>query len=176
MDYCINTGVTDAEAFCEAVDFALIRGFLLSGDVLIVDNATLHKLPDSESRKKHMLSHHGVILLGLPLGSPDLNPMKLLMDTLAHRLRQRLIVEPTSLQESHRVVHAITEILGAISHREIALYYKRQSYLLSRKPRRAADVAYGILHVGRSKQQNQKQLYHVCLLETQFCLDLVDAP
>lgn len=130
VDYCINTGMTDAEAFCEAVDFALIRGFLMPGDVLIVDNATLHKLPDSESQKKHMLSHHGVILLGLPLGSPDLNPMKLLMDTLAHRLRQRLIVEPTSLQESHRVVHAITEVLGAISHPEIALYYKRQSYLL----------------------------------------------
>jgi hypothetical protein len=42
VEYAINTYTNDSTAFCEFVDRAIVKKFLLPGDILVFDNAAIH--------------------------------------------------------------------------------------------------------------------------------------
>jgi hypothetical protein len=60
VEYVINKYTNDSVAFNEFIDKAIINGFLLPGDVLILDNAAIHVM--SRVRVQTCLNSYGITL------------------------------------------------------------------------------------------------------------------
>jgi transposase len=88
----------NSEAFGEAVDDAIAHGFLKKGDVLIMENATMHRFKENKVLKEYLWEEFGIFVLTLPTWSPEMNPIELLWNTLVMRMKQFLLIIQTMFQ------------------------------------------------------------------------------
>lgn len=126
--YIINSQeqTTTAAVFMAAVEASLAKGFLLPGDVLVLDNAAIHLYRESQGLND-LLAQHGVTLLCLPTRVPELNPIELVWNTLTQRLHAMVL---SNAGGRDRIVEATNVILSSISHEEIAKYYAHCGYMI----------------------------------------------
>jgi len=73
--------------FLEFVVACIERGMLVSGDYLIVDNASIHGGNESLDALLEVLGQHGIKLCYLPKYSPELNPCENVFCILKNHLR-----------------------------------------------------------------------------------------
>jgi transposase len=87
FSYIVHDGSNNAAVFCDFVIQNLSCGFLLPGDFLILDNASIHNFQESTGLDAYLWNYHGIFLQFLPTRSPELNPIELLWNILVQRLK-----------------------------------------------------------------------------------------
>jgi transposase len=126
VEYVINKYTNDSVAFCEFIDNAIIKGFLLPGDVLILDNAAIHNKAASANLAE-FLWKFDILLISLPTRAPELNPIELLWNTLNGRLPYHVFLGGKPNKDA--VAIATSQILDAVTHCEVAKYYQHCGYI-----------------------------------------------
>jgi hypothetical protein len=115
----------DSEAFGEAVDDAIARGFLKEGDMLIMDNATIHMYKENEVLEEYLWEEYGIFMLTLPTRSPEMNPIELLWNTLVMRMKRFFIDQSDSIP----ICQMATHIMDGFRHQDVFDAFKKCGYI-----------------------------------------------
>ena len=108
---------------------SIVKGFLLPGDVLILDNAAIHNKADSVNLFEFLWDNFQILLISLPTRAPELNPIELLWNTLNGRLPYHQYLGGGGRPSKDAVAIAASEILDAVTHAEVAKYYQHCGYI-----------------------------------------------
>ena len=84
----LRQGSNNAYDFCLFIVGLLDAGHLADGDILVVDNASIHKAADMMTILDPLLDAFGVRMLFLPTYSPELNPCELCFAQVKRQLRE----------------------------------------------------------------------------------------
>lgn len=103
--------------FLNFLNTAIESGKLKSGDVLVLDNASVHVGQETTNLVFDLLSSYNVYLLFLPAYSPELNPCEFVFSHLKGSLR-KMSLSPTLIRE-------IVLALGEIDHQQLLGFYKK---------------------------------------------------
>ena len=60
----------------------------MRGDILVVDNCTIHTMADNEHLQEVLFLKHGILMITLPPYHAELNPTELVFRALLMRLRE----------------------------------------------------------------------------------------
>jgi hypothetical protein len=115
----------DSAAFGEAVDDAIARGFLKEGDVLIMDNASIHRFKENEVLEEYLWEEFGIFMLTLPTRSPEMNPIELLWNTLVSRMKC-FFVDHSDKVPIHLMA---TRIMDRFRHEDVFKAFKKCGYI-----------------------------------------------
>lgn len=74
--------------FMEFIVYLIENNYLMAGDKLIMDNASIHGGKDTQPLLETLLSVADVELIYLPTYSPELNPCELVFMKVKRRLRE----------------------------------------------------------------------------------------
>ncbi len=89
---CSSMGCHDRRevvtVFFSIVSLMLETGFLVQGDVLVLDNAPIHKHAETLAVIIDLLQSLGVGIVFLPTYSPEMNPCELVFAKLKNTLRE----------------------------------------------------------------------------------------
>lgn len=110
-----------ADEFSLQLEMTIASGFFCPGDVLVLDNASIHNNGGDNSKV-------GVLLVFLPARSPELNPIEQVWKILVNKL-QRVPLGVMRSAGSHACAHAAIEILSTITHEEVEGCYRYCNYL-----------------------------------------------
>jgi hypothetical protein len=80
-------GTNNSDSFFDVVVDAINEGFLRSGDVLVLDNASIHNGGDNEAMAEWLWTRFDIFLAWLPTRSPELNPIELIWSYLVRKLQ-----------------------------------------------------------------------------------------
>ena len=72
--------------FCEFVKASMEEGVLVRGNILIVDNCTIHTMADNKHLQEVLLLEHGILMITLSPYHAELNPTELVFHALLMRL------------------------------------------------------------------------------------------
>jgi len=132
--YIIGEGqTTTAGVFMATIKQSIAKGYLHGGDVLILDNASVHRYREA-SDLRNLLWSYGIALVTLPTRCPELNPIELLWNTLVKPLKTAEITHTNQLNAGNtnsrnQVVEWTSAILSSVTHNEIARYYAHCGYM-----------------------------------------------
>ena len=102
-------------------------GFLKTGDVFIVDNCTIHLKGANEHIIVDALWHqHNILLLPLPPYTPELNPTKLVFNTMASRLKAKRSRVTSNTDDDF--VCAIKEEFQSMDRNDVKLFFRHCGY------------------------------------------------
>ena len=103
------------------------KGILRRGDLLIVDNCTVHNKGDNVGLEMALYDEHGILLMMLPPYHPDFNPTELVFNTLV----QRIASEKARYNciDAEDFVDAIRKYLNDIDLLDVVNFYRHQGYL-----------------------------------------------
>lgn len=104
-----------AEDFLEWVESLIALGHLVSGDIFICDNASVHAAADIQERLDSALDGAGVTLYFLPTYSPELNPCELVFAQLKQWIRRN--------RSGGALWQDILDALGTVSYTNVLAYY-----------------------------------------------------
>jgi transposase len=85
--YSLGRDNGNAASFCAFVEFLLLNNWFERGDVLIMDNASIHTGAEADIVENLLWHVMQVLVVFLPTRSPELNPIELIFHILAHRIR-----------------------------------------------------------------------------------------
>jgi transposase len=103
-------------------------GFFRPGDILVLDNASIHNGGNNSVMEEWLYGTFGVLLVFLPARSPELNPIEQVWKILVNKL-QRVPLSVMRSAGSHACAHAAIDILSSITHEEVEGCYKHCDYL-----------------------------------------------
>ena len=130
FDFILHAGINNADSFSDAVYHAYCKGFLRSGDVLVMDNASIHHYREASALEYVLMEKCGVLVLYLPPRAPELNPIELLWNTLVKRLkRESLECENHASFGSHRAAHIAKAVMEKFTHDDVRKVYKKCNYI-----------------------------------------------
>jgi hypothetical protein len=123
--HVINKYTNDATAFCQAVDIAIATGFLRRRDILVLDNASIHRFREASTLEDWLYEQFRIVLFFLPVRCPELNPIELMWNVLVQRLK--------SIDLSHRprydaVAYLAHDIMDGFTHNDVAKAYRKCGY------------------------------------------------
>jgi hypothetical protein len=104
----------------------VVDGFLRNGDVLVIDNATIHHYRDAAVLEEILWEDYKILLIFMPARSPELNPIELMWNILVQRLRRVPLIGGHS---SERNALTAKEIMDAFTHSEVESCYRKCSYI-----------------------------------------------
>ena len=126
VEYVILKTTTTAPIFLQFVRHLVESGTLVTGDVFVVDNCTVHVMGDNSGLKETLLADYGILMMTLPPYSPELNPTELVFNTLLQRL--------ASVQARYNAVHemdflqAISIAMNGFSTVDVAAFFNHCGY------------------------------------------------
>ncbi len=126
--YYIHEDKNGAMEFALQLELALASGFFRPGDILVLDNASIHNGGDNSILEDWLWETFGVLLVFLPARSPELNPIEQVWKILVNKL-QRVPLSVMRSAGSHACAHAASEILATITHEEVEGCYRHCDYL-----------------------------------------------
>ncbi len=118
----MHDGTNDAFTFSEFVYSMVVNGFLRNGDVLVIDNASIHCYHDSAVFEEF----YKILLIFMLACSPELNPIELMWNILVQRLRR---VPLTGRHTLERNALAVKDIMDTFTHSEVASCYRKCNYI-----------------------------------------------
>ena len=118
LRYEVNSGNNNAENFQLVVRNAVATGFLLSFDVLVLDNAAIHTGGGNSGLGDWLWEDHRILLLLLPARTPEWNPIEMVWNILVQRLRT-FSLELSMVRGQHSLVKAAQIILDNVTHAEV---------------------------------------------------------
>lgn len=127
FQYTLHDYTNDATAFCDAVEDAVANGFLLHWDMLVLDHAAIHLYGDEASLEDWLWEKFRILLVFLPTGSPELNPIELCWHTLVQRLKKW----PIGMDRPRRdaVALAAAQLMDCFTHEDIEKNYRHCNYI-----------------------------------------------
>jgi len=127
FSYEIHDGTNDSSQFSDFIMKNLASGFLQRGDFLVLDNASIHRYQESDGMEEYLWNYHGIFLQFLPTRSPELNPIELLWNILAQRLKHLPIGREGPC--TNRVAHAAVMLMNAFTHDDVDGCFKKCGYI-----------------------------------------------
>ncbi len=115
--FWMHDRTNDGFTFSEFVYSMVFDGFLRNGDVLVIDNASIHCLAVLE---EILWEDYKILLMFMPAHSPELNPNELMKNILVQCLRR---VPLTGRHMSERNALAAKDIMDTFTHSEVASCY-----------------------------------------------------
>ncbi len=85
--YNLHEDKNGADEFSLQLELALASGFFRPGDVLVLDNASIHNGGSNSNLEEWLYDTFGVLLLFLPARSPELNPIEQVWKILVNKLQ-----------------------------------------------------------------------------------------
>jgi len=101
-------GMNTSVDFCKFVVKAVNEGFLVPGDVLVCDNAKVHKAAFVTLELNAWLAERSITIVYLPTYSPELNPCEMVFGFVKNSLRTSRNSENTFFDEVNERFHAIS--------------------------------------------------------------------
>ena len=86
VPYGFTLNTNDTESFSHHVLLAIFSVWLLYGDILVLDNATIHNGGLNLDLENWLWSNFRIYLLYLPASTPEWNPIELVWNILVQRL------------------------------------------------------------------------------------------
>ena len=105
----------------------LAKGFLVCGDILVLDNASIHRYRQASMLEDWLFTNYGILLIFLPARAPKLNPIELLWHTLVQRLKSCDLHGPRST--SHPAAFAAAAVMSKFTFEDVAKVFKKGGYL-----------------------------------------------
>jgi hypothetical protein len=124
--FWMHDGTNDAFMFTEFVYSMVVDGFLRNGDVLVIDNASIHRYRDAAVLEEILWEDYKILLIFMPARSPELNPIELMWNILVQRLRRVPLIGGHS---SERNALTAKEIMDAFTHSEVESCYRKCNYV-----------------------------------------------
>jgi hypothetical protein len=84
----MHDGTNDATMFLDFVYSMVVDGFLRNGDVLVIDNASIHWYCELAVLEEFLGEEYKILIDFMPACSPELNPIKLMWNMLVQHLRR----------------------------------------------------------------------------------------
>jgi len=109
--------LNDQTAFLELIESACSSAYLCNGDILIVDNASIHDAEDTAELLEDVLNTYGVKLVFLPAYSPELNPCELVFGLTKAKIRDVLEDQP--------IFDVVIESFAEITHETMTNFYSK---------------------------------------------------
>ena len=116
--YGISQGINDSEHFVVQVQLAVLSGFLLPYDVLVLDRAAIHAGEENTILPDWLRDNFRIFLLLLPARTPEWNPIELVWNILVQRLQVFSLCLALQMGQ-HSLVQASQLILDGITHSEV---------------------------------------------------------
>jgi hypothetical protein len=107
LEYRID-GMNTSLDFCKFVVKAVTEGFLVPGDVLVCDNAKVHKSPFMTVELNAWLAQRTITIVYLPTYSPELNPCEMVFGFVKNSLRISRNSNTAFFDEVNERFHQIT--------------------------------------------------------------------
>ena len=84
-----SIGEENHDSFCfrEFISVSVASGVLAKGDVLVVDNASIHVSGENNDLDEFLWEEFSILMLRLPTYSPELNPIELIWNLVVMRMR-----------------------------------------------------------------------------------------
>ncbi|KAL7524232.1 hypothetical protein ACHAXR_001481, partial [Thalassiosira sp. AJA248-18] len=114
----ISQGINNSENFSVQVQLAVLSGFLLPYDVLVLDRAAIHTGGQNTILEDWLWDNYRIFLLLLPARTPEWNPIELVWNILVQRLQVFSLSAAYQMGE-HSLVKASEWILNHITHAEV---------------------------------------------------------
>ncbi len=124
--FWMHYGTNDAFTFSEFVYSIIVDGFLRNGDVLMIDNASIHRCRDLAVLEEILWEDYKILLIFMPGRSPELNPIELMWNILVQCLRR---VSMTGRHTLERNALAGKDIMDTFTHSKVASCYQKCSYI-----------------------------------------------
>jgi transposase len=106
--------------FAEFILQACVNGYLVPGDFLVIDNASIHAGIESVDTLIEILNNFGVKLMKLPTYSPELNPCELVFAQMKRYIRNNKRLENLS-----DLTSILIESLSMVRKENLENYYKK---------------------------------------------------
>ena len=97
---------------------AVLSGFLLPHDVLVLDRADIHTGWNIINLADWLWENFRIFILMLPARTPEWNPIKLVWNILVQRLQSFGLFLACHMGQ-HSLIHASKLILNNIAHKEV---------------------------------------------------------
>jgi transposase len=105
--YSIHEDKNGADEFALQLEMALASGFFRPGDILVLDNASIHNGGDNNILEEWLWDNFGVLLLFLPARSPELNPIEQVWKLLVNRLKRLRFYQLSHMKRLKGVTHIV---------------------------------------------------------------------
>jgi len=106
-----------AADFLDFVYSAVGSGALLAGDILVLDNASVHWAADTVEELEALVDQADVRLVFTPTYSPELNPCEFVFAQVKRRLRERTDWEHLSFLRN------VLRAFASVSYENVYHYY-----------------------------------------------------
>ncbi len=84
----MHDGTNDATMFSDFVYLMVVDGFLRNGDVLVIDNVSIHWYGELAVLEEILWEDYKILIVCMPARSPELNPIKLMWNILVQGPRR----------------------------------------------------------------------------------------
>jgi hypothetical protein len=108
------------------VELAVAKGFFRPYDVLVLDNASIHRYKEAESLEDWLFDNYRVLLIFLPTRSPELNPIELMWRLLVQKIKSWNLNGPRPFRDAAAMVAC--EIMESFTHKDVAAAYRQSGY------------------------------------------------
>ena len=116
--------VGDSILFGEFVGEAMREGVLQRGDILVVDNCTIHNQAENTYLQEVLLMEQGILMITLPPYFAELNPTELVFRALLMRLRAICCNSSKNI----KLLKGVRDVLNNISYRAVLSMYHECGY------------------------------------------------
>lgn len=128
LRYGISVNTNDAAIFSDQIVMALSLGWLLPGDILVLDNAAIHSGGDNSDLENWLWLNFRVFLIYLPARTPEWNPIELVWNILVQRLNVFCLQAAKRIGGKHSLVVATMHVLNNVTHKEVRGCYRSCGY------------------------------------------------
>ena len=118
--------VGDSVLFGEFVGEVMREGVLKRGDILVVDNCTIHIQAENKHLQEVLLMEHGILMITLPPYFAELNPTELVIRALLLKLRAIRCKNSRDI----KLLHEVRKVLNDMSYRSIKSHFKECRYFI----------------------------------------------
>lgn len=118
----IHNGNNDASEFAYDVECACCNGYLMSGDVLVLDNAIIHTGKDNKYLEEFLWREFQVMVLFLPTRAPEWNPQELVWRHLVQKLKT-FPLRVLRAYNTHSPAFAANEVLKGVTHEQVRSFF-----------------------------------------------------
>ena len=104
--------------------------FVSTGDVIVCDNASMHKNAECRYLRETLWVQAGIMIVYLPAYTPELNPIELMFNVFSMRLRHTNARKVSFSNKSDKTfLHICVNILSLISKKDIIGMFKHCGYI-----------------------------------------------
>lgn len=116
----------DSYMFFQFLLHLIRNGFLVPGDVLVVDNSPIYTGGDNQFVQEGLLERANILMITLPPYHSELNPTKLVLNHAWQEMK--LLAMRYDIRTSQQFVLGLNKILGEVSYEDVETFYQEVGY------------------------------------------------